>query len=112
MWAGRYAEARREIEGLAAIAPDFALLHGRAARLLAADGDFQGAIEEDERARALSGESPEAAAAARELEERGLKTHGAEGYWEAKLTLSQQTPRPLEGYLGAFDTAVLLARLG
>jgi Tfp pilus assembly protein PilF len=111
-WARRYDDARSQFERTNEVAPNFAVLHERAAHLFAGSGDFKQAIEEDAHARMLNGEQPEQVIAGRDLQLKAVAERGGQGYWQMQLKLSQEQPKPPEGYVNPFGLAVIYARLG
>jgi tetratricopeptide (TPR) repeat protein len=111
-WARRYQDARSQFERTNEVAPNFAVLHERAAHLFANNGDFREAIEEDAHARLLSGEQAEKVIASRDLQWKALAEGGAQSYWQMQWKLSQEQPEPPEGYGTPFGLAVIYARLG
>jgi tetratricopeptide (TPR) repeat protein len=111
-WARKYDEARAQFERTNEIAPNFALIHERAAHLFASQGDFQRAIEEDARARMLSGELAETVIARRDLALKSVAQGGAPSYWQSQLDASRQPEQPPEAYASPFGLAVIYSRLG
>jgi TolB-like protein/DNA-binding winged helix-turn-helix (wHTH) protein/Tfp pilus assembly protein PilF len=111
-WARSYDDARSQFERTNEVAPNFAVLHERAAHLFAGNGDFKQAIEEDAHARMLSGEQAEQVIAGRDLQLKAVAERGGQGYWQMQLKLSQELPKPPEGYVTPFGLAVIYARLG
>jgi TolB-like protein/DNA-binding winged helix-turn-helix (wHTH) protein/Tfp pilus assembly protein PilF len=112
MWDRRYNDARSQFEKTNEVAPNFAVLHERAAHLFASSGDFRTAIEEDARARILSGEQAEKVIASRNLQLNAFEQGGSQSYWQMQLDLRQQRPSPPEAYVTPFGLAVIYARLG
>jgi TolB-like protein/DNA-binding winged helix-turn-helix (wHTH) protein/Tfp pilus assembly protein PilF len=112
VWARRYGDARSQFEKTNEVAPNFAVLHERAAHLFASSGDFRAAIEEDARARILSGEQAEKVIASRNLQLKAFEHGGSQSYWQMQLDLRQQRPSPPEAYVTPFGLAVIYARLG
>jgi TolB-like protein/DNA-binding winged helix-turn-helix (wHTH) protein/Tfp pilus assembly protein PilF len=111
-WARRYDDARSQFEKTNEVAPNFAVLHERAAHLFVCTGDFKQAIEEDARARLLSGEQAEQVIAEKALQLNALTQGGARSYWQVQLDLSREKPHPPEAYVTPFGLAVVYARLG
>jgi TolB-like protein/DNA-binding winged helix-turn-helix (wHTH) protein/Tfp pilus assembly protein PilF len=111
-WARRYDDARSQFEKTNEVAPNFAVLHERAAHLFVCTGDFKQAIEEDARARLLSGEQAEQVIAEKALQVNALTQGGARSYWQMQLDLSREKPHPPEAYVTPFGLAVVYARLG
>jgi len=111
-WARRYDDARSQFERTNEVAPNFAVLHERAAHLFAGSGDFKQAVEEDAHARMLNGEQAEQVIAGRDLQLKAVAERGGQGYWQMQLKLSQEQPKPPEGYVTPFGLAVIYARLG
>ena len=112
VWARRYADARDQTEKTNEVAPNFVLLHERSAHLYAAGGDFTHAIEEDSRARLLSGEPAEQVIARRDRQLKAVAQGGSSAYWQALLDSSRQEPNPPEAYVTPFGLAVVYANLG
>jgi TolB-like protein/DNA-binding winged helix-turn-helix (wHTH) protein/Tfp pilus assembly protein PilF len=112
VWARRDGDARSQFEKTNEVAPNFALLHERAAHLFASSGDLRQAIEEDARARLLSGEQAERVIASRDLQLNAIVRGGSQSYWQMQLDLRQQRPSPPEAYVTPFGLAVIYARLG
>jgi TolB-like protein/DNA-binding winged helix-turn-helix (wHTH) protein/Tfp pilus assembly protein PilF len=111
-WARRYDDARSQFERTNEVAPNFPLLHERAAHLFAITGDFKQAIEEDARARLLSGEQAEQVIAGRDQQLQALGQGNAQSYWHMQLNLSRQQPSPPEAYTTPFGLALIYAGLG
>jgi TolB-like protein/DNA-binding winged helix-turn-helix (wHTH) protein/Tfp pilus assembly protein PilF len=111
-WARRDDEARSQFGKTNEVAPNFAVLHERAAHLFASEGNFIEAIDEDARARLLSGEQPEQVIASRRLQAQAVAEGGVQSYWKLQLQLSAERPGPPEAYVSPFGLAVIYARLG
>ena len=60
----------------------------------------------------LSGEQAEQVIAGRDLQLKAVTERGGQGYWQMQLKLSQERPKPPEGYGTPFGLAVIYARLG
>jgi TolB-like protein/DNA-binding winged helix-turn-helix (wHTH) protein/Tfp pilus assembly protein PilF len=112
VWARRYDDARSQFERTNEVAPTFAVLHERMAHLLASVGDFDHAIEEDARARLLSGEQAEQVVAQKDQQWKQVTRAGARGYWQAQLQLSGSVPAPPEAYMTPFGMAIVNAQIG
>lgn len=112
IWARRYDDARSQFEKVIEVAPNMPLLHERAAHLFGYTGNLQEAIEEDARARLLSGQQAEQVIAEKDLQMAALRQGGAQGYWRAQLRLSREMFQPPEAYAKPFGLAVIYARLG
>jgi TolB-like protein/DNA-binding winged helix-turn-helix (wHTH) protein/Tfp pilus assembly protein PilF len=111
-WARRYDDARSQFEKTNEVAPNFAVLHERAAHLFVCTGDFKQAIEEDARARLLSGEQADQVIAEKAMQLNALTQGGARSYWQMQLDLSRKKPHPPEAYVTPFGLAVVYAHLG
>jgi TolB-like protein/DNA-binding winged helix-turn-helix (wHTH) protein len=111
-WARRYDEARSQFKKTIEVAPNFALLHERAAHLFAITGDLREAIEEDAKARLQSGEQAEQVIAKKNQQLNALTQNGARGYWNTQLALSRDKSNPPEAYTTSFGLAVIYAHLG
>jgi TolB-like protein/DNA-binding winged helix-turn-helix (wHTH) protein len=111
-WARRYDDAQIQFEKTNEVAPNFAVLHERAAHLFASTGDLRKAIEEDAEARLLSGEQPEQVIAKKNLQLNTVTKTGALGYWKTQLALSRDKSNPPEAYTTSFGLAVIYAQLG
>jgi TolB-like protein/DNA-binding winged helix-turn-helix (wHTH) protein len=111
-WARRYDDAQSQFEKTNEVAPNFAVLHERAAHLFASTGDLQKAMEEDAKARLQSGEQAEQVIAKKNLQLNAVKQGGTPGYWNTQLALSQDKSNPPEAYTTSFGLAVIYARLG
>ena len=57
-------------------------------------------------------EQAEQAIASRDLQLKAVAERGEQGYWQMQLKLSQEQPKPPEGYVTPFGLAVIYARLG
>jgi tetratricopeptide (TPR) repeat protein len=84
-WARRYEDARSQFERTDEVAPNFPVLHE---------------------------EQAEQAIAGRDLQLKAVAERGGQGYWQMQLKLSQQQPKPPEGYVTPFGLAVIYAQLG
>jgi hypothetical protein len=91
--------------------PNSAIGHERIARLYAAWEKYAEAISEEENARILSGESPEAAVAKAQQLRTALRQRGPRGYWEQELVFATAPENPPEFLTGAYGRAVLYAQL-
>jgi TolB-like protein len=111
LWAHRYEDALAQFTKANRMNPNSSIGHERIAHLYAAWEKYPEAISEEENARILAGESPEAAVAKGEQLRTAFKQRGPRGYWEQELTFAAAPENPPEFYSGAFGCAVLYAQL-
>jgi TolB-like protein/DNA-binding winged helix-turn-helix (wHTH) protein/Tfp pilus assembly protein PilF len=112
IWARQYDKALAQFKKCAEMFPGFAINHERLAQLYAFMGRFGEAIEEDTKARLLSGED-EVLVLKKETELRQSWTaSSAHGYWKQVLEFTQMPENPPEAYNSFFGTAILQAHLG
>jgi TolB-like protein/DNA-binding winged helix-turn-helix (wHTH) protein len=112
LWARRYEDALAQFRKCNQLFPAFALNHERLAHLLTYTGDFDGAIDEDSKARILAGEAPKDVASIEGEIRKALVARGPRGYWQALLDFSQSEKRPPEAYGDDYGLAILHSRLG
>ena len=75
-------------------------------------GKYEQAIEEETKARLLSGEDPKTAVAEGEEVRRAYAASGARGYWLKVLEFCRTKEDPPEGYSSSSGIAIVLAALG
>jgi len=112
VWAHRYDEALAQFQKANQMDPNFAINHERMAHLFADIGKFNEAIDEETKARVLSGEDPQAAVQKGEALRQAFRAGGARGYWKQALELSVAKENPPEAYVDRYGLAILHARLG
>jgi len=111
-WARRYDDALTQFEKVNRLYPNFGINHGRRGRLLAYTGRFDGAIDEETKARILAGEDPRTALEKAETLRKALAANGPRGYWEQVLRLSEGKENPPEDHVGNYGRAIVFAQLG
>jgi TolB-like protein/DNA-binding winged helix-turn-helix (wHTH) protein len=112
IWARRYEEAFGQFQKANQMDPNFAINHERLAHFYECTGKFEDAIDEQTKARVLSGEDPKAAVAKGDALRQAFAARGSRGYWEKQLELSRTKENPPEAYVNDFGIAILYARLG
>lgn len=112
IWARRYEEALAQFQKANEMNPNFSLNHERLAHLYTYMGKIEQAIEEETKARALSGEDPKVAVRKGDELRRALAARGPRGYWETLLEFAGAKENPPEAYVSQYDKAILYARLG
>jgi len=112
IWARRYDEAETQFQKTNQLNANFAMNHERLSHLYASIGKYEEAIEEETRARILSGEDPKSAVAEGEELRRAYAASGYRGFWLKVLEFSGGKEDPPEGYSSSSGTAIVLARLG
>ena len=112
IWARRYDEAEAQFRKTNGLDANFAINHERLSHLYALTGKYELAIEEETRARLLSGEDPKRAVAEGEEARRAYAAGGARGYWLKVLEFCRAEEDPPEGYSSSSGIAIVLARLG
>lgn len=111
LWAGHFDEALSQFAKANRISPNSALGHVRLAHTYSSIARYQDAIAEEEKARILTGETPEAAVAKGRQLRDSFKQRGARGYWEQQLKLMQLHDNVPESYTGSYGLAVLYTQL-
>jgi TolB-like protein/DNA-binding winged helix-turn-helix (wHTH) protein len=111
LWARRYNEALAQFQKAQQMAPDFAGDHERLSHLYTYLGNFDAAIQEESKARLLSGEDPRYIVKVEDALRQSLAAHGPRGYWEKLLEFSRSDPNPPEAYVGSYGRAIIYARL-
>ncbi len=111
-WAHRWDDAEAQFQKVNAMNPNFAVDHSRMSRLAAYSGRYELAIEEDIKARVLSGESPDEVISRANRVRKALAQQGAKGYWTSLLEFTHEKENPAEGYDTAFGIAILYAQVG
>jgi TolB-like protein/DNA-binding winged helix-turn-helix (wHTH) protein/Tfp pilus assembly protein PilF len=112
IWARRYDEAEAQFKKTNQLNTNFAINHERLGHLYASVGKYEEAIEEETKARILSGEDPKSAVAKGEELRRAYTASGARGYWMKVLEFSGAKEGPPEGYSSSSGVAIVLAKLG
>jgi TolB-like protein/DNA-binding winged helix-turn-helix (wHTH) protein len=112
LWARRYNEALAQFQKAQQMAPDFAGDHERLSHLYTYLGNLDAAIQEESKARLLSGEDPRYVVKIEDALRKSLAARGPRGYWEKVLQFSRSDPNPPEAYVGSYGRAILYARLG
>ena len=112
IWARRYNDAFSQFQRVNQLDSNFALNHERLAHLYAILGKFDEAIGEESKARTLVGEKSEIVLQKADLLRHALAAHGAQGYWESQLQLSQGAENPPEAYSSPFGLAIIYSHLG
>lgn len=111
VWAGHIDEALLQFAKANQISPNSALGHMRLAHTYSSMARYEDAIAEEEKARILTGESPEAAVAKGRQLRNSFRQRGARGYWEQQLNLIQLHDNLPESYTGSYGLAVLYTQL-
>ena len=112
IWARRYDAALAQFESVNDLDPKFALNHERMAHLYAITGKFGEAIDEESKARTLSGENPRDVQQKKERLRQALSDGGLQGYWQAELQLARGERNPPEAYSGPLGLARIYSQLG
>ncbi len=112
LWARRYDDALAQFQKANQLNPNLALNHERISHLFTYTGNFDGAIEEETKARLLSGEDPKQTLAKADAQRTALAARGPRGYWAKVLEFSEAKENPPEAYLGSYGRAIVYARLG
>lgn len=112
LWAGRAGEALAQFAKANQISPNSALGHVRLAHAYCSLARYEDAIAEEEKARILAGESPEASVAKGQQLRDALQQRGPQGYWKQQLQFAMQNDNPPESYTGSYGLAILYAQLG
>ena len=112
LWARRYDDALAQFERVNRFNPNFAINHERYAHGLTYTQKFDGAIQEETKARILAGEDPKTALEKADLLRLALVSNGPHGYWQKVLELSDASQDPPEAYLGSYGHALVYTRLG
>jgi TolB-like protein/DNA-binding winged helix-turn-helix (wHTH) protein len=112
LWARRYDEALAQFERVNRLNPNFAINHERSAHALTYIQKFDGAIQEEAKARILAGEDPKTALEKADALRLALASNGPHGYWQKVLEFSEASQNLPEAYVGSYGHAILYARLG
>lgn len=112
LWARQYDEAFSQFNKCAQLFPGLAINHERLAHLYTYSGKFGEAIEEETKARLLSGEEAKDVLKKEEVLRKALREGGPRGYWMKVLELSPSEQNPPEAYQGPYGQAILYARMG
>jgi TolB-like protein len=112
LWARRYPDALAQLQRSVQRFPNFAMGHERLAHLYTCIGKFEEAINEETKARLLTGEDPRDALKQEDALRAALAAHGPRGYWAELLTGAQMNDKVPEGYFTSYGIAILYARLG
>lgn len=112
LWAGRTDEALAQFAKANQLSPNSALGHMRLAHAYSYLARYEDAIAEEERARILAGESPEATVAKGQQLRDAFWQRGGRGYWEQQLQFAKLHENPPESYIGSYGLAILYAQLG
>jgi tetratricopeptide (TPR) repeat protein len=112
IWARRYDEAEAQFQKTNQLNANFAINHERLSHLYASIEKYEEAIEEETRARILSGENPKSAVEKGERLRRAYAASGAPGYWTKVLEFSGEKENPPESYSSSSGMAIVLAKLG
>jgi TolB-like protein/DNA-binding winged helix-turn-helix (wHTH) protein len=112
LWARRYNDALAHWQKSVQRFPNFAINHVRLAHLYAEIGRIDDAIDEETKARLLSGQDARAALDQEDALRRALAAGGARGYWEKILEFSQTGFNAPEAYSTSYGIAILYVRLG
>jgi TolB-like protein/DNA-binding winged helix-turn-helix (wHTH) protein/Tfp pilus assembly protein PilF len=111
IWARHYDDALAQFQRVNQLDPNFALNHERLAHFYAIVGKLNEAIDEDAKARTLVGEKNESVLQKAGLLRQALAAHGAQGYWQEQLQLSQGAQNPPEAYTSPFGLAIIYSHL-
>jgi TolB-like protein/DNA-binding winged helix-turn-helix (wHTH) protein/Tfp pilus assembly protein PilF len=112
IWARKYDEAEAQFQKTNQLNANFAINHERLSHLYASIGKYEEAVEEETRARILSGENPKSAVAKGEQLRQAYAASGARGYWLKVLEFSGEKENPPESYSSSSGAAIVLAKLG
>jgi adenylate cyclase len=111
LWAGRTVEALAQFAKANQLSPNSALGHMRLAHAYSYLARYEDAIAEEERARILAGESPEATIAKGHQLRDAFRQRGGRGYWEQQLQFAKLHENPPESYVGSYGLAILYTQL-
>lgn len=112
LWARRYDDALAQFLKSIQMFPGFAVNQERLSHLYTYQAEIAKAIDEETKARILTGESPRSVLK-REDELRGaLARRGPRGYWEKLLEVAHDPDNPPEAYTGSYGLAIIYLRLG
>lgn len=111
-WAHRWGAAEAQFQKVNALNPNFAIDHSRMARLYAYSGRYQMAIEEDIKARVLSGQDADEVIAKGKRFRKAVAVKAGRGYWTTLLEFSREKKNPPEAFVTPFGLAILYAQLG
>lgn len=111
-WAHRWGEAEAQFQKVNQLNPNFAIDHSRMARLCAYSGRYEIAIDEDVKARVLSGEYADEVIVKDNRLRKAVAQSGASGYWATLLEFSREKKNPPEAFVTPFGIAILYAELG
>ena len=111
-WARRWDDAIAQFNTVNAFNPNVAIIHMRRSRLYECSAQYYEAIDENLKARVLSGERPDEAFRKANITRKAVAERGARGYWETLLEFSRDKENPPESYVSPFGIAILRARLG
>ena len=113
LWARRYPDALAQLQKSVQRFPNFALGHERLAHLYTYVGRFDDAINEETKARLLTGEDPGDALRREDALRAALAARGPRGYWAELLSAAQIDDKVPEAYSSSsYGIAVIYARLG
>jgi TolB-like protein/DNA-binding winged helix-turn-helix (wHTH) protein/Tfp pilus assembly protein PilF len=107
-----YEKSYRQFQHTIEMDPTFPLAHAYFAGLLVAIGKYEQAIEEDERAKVLSGSSPEQAAAQAASMRNALKEGGEKAFWQLRLETTLQQFELGDKSVPASSVAAAYAQVG
>ena len=112
LFVGDYEKSYRQFQHTIEMDPRFPLAHAYFAGLLFAMGKFDEAIEENEKAAVLSGESPEKAAVEAAAMRQAFKSGGEREMWQHQLDGTLQRFRNAPQSVFASELAAAYARAG
>lgn len=112
IWARRYGDALAQFQKGNQLDPNFALNHERVAQLYALLGKYDEAVQEETKARLLSGETPSDVLAHMNILRQAAVTRGAQGYRDTELQFSRGEQNPPEAYAHPYGLAIIYTHLG
>lgn len=112
VWARRYDDALKQLQKVNHMDPNFAVNHERLAQLFTLLANYNKAIEEETKARLLTGEAPQIVLAKMDRLRRAFTTRGVLGYWEEQLQLLRGEQNPPEANVRAFGLAIVYGHIG
>lgn len=110
-WARRYDDSIAQFQEVNKMDPNFPLNHERLAQLWASLGRYDQAINEEMKARLLTGEKLQDVTAKMNALRLELARKGEEGYWEQQLQCVQNHQNPPEAYTRPYGLAIVYAHL-
>jgi len=112
VWARRYDDALAQFLKIGKMSPGLALNHERLSHLYPHLNRYDEAIDEDAKARTLSGEDVDSVVAKKDALRKAFVERGPKGFWQTLLEFSKAPPNPPEAYTDHWGIAIIYAQLG